>query len=408
MASGPLAGVKILDLSHVWAGPLSTRILSDLGADIVKIERPYGRGLREPLGEPIGGWIGGVPGDEPWNRNAAFVKLARNSRSLCLDLKSSKGRDIFLSLVGMTDVVIENFSSRAMPSLGLAYEDLIVANPNIIYLTMPGFGSSGPYKDWVAFGPIIEPMSGLTNVMGYSREEPRNSGVALVDPIAATSAAAAIVTAIRDKKESGLGGQRVEMSLHEAGIAFQGPWLLDHQLGNELPPLGNEHPEMTPHGVYPCLGDDQWVAVACECQSDWQLLSGIDERLDPTWSLTERKARVEAIELVLIEWTQQRDKEKAAEELQSFGVAAGPVNSAPDMLNDSHVVARGFFVPLEAGDTPMPGSPIKMQGVDPEDWTPCPTLGEHNYEILNTWLGYSEDQVLELYQEEVIADRPPA
>ena len=407
MARGPLADIRILDLSHVWAGPLCTRILSDLGADVVKIERAFARGLRLPVGDPIGGWIGKDPGEEPWNRNAAFVKLARNSRSVCLDLKNPQGREIFLKLVAHADVVIENFSARTMPSLGLGYQELSKANPDIIYLTMPGFGTSGPYTDWVAFGPIIEPMSGLTGAMGYSPDEPRNSGVALVDPTSATSAAAALVTAIRRRREHNNKGCRIEMSLHEAGVSFQGPWLLDHQLGEAPPPMNNRHLGMAPHGVYPCDGLDQWIALACENQEDWEILSSISEQFDASWSLEGRKERADLIDSCISDWTMARSKEIAADELQDLGIAAGPVNTVPDMFDDSQIIERDFFVPFERASTPMPGNPIKMKSIDSADWTRCPDLGEHNVEVLKEWLGYTESQVREYVEEGVLTDRPP-
>ena len=408
MARGPLSDIRILDLSHVWAGPLCTRILSDLGADVIKIERSYARGLREPVGDPIGGWIGKDPGKDPWNRNAAFVKLARNSRSVCLDLKHKKGREIFLELVGYADVVIENFSASTMSKLNLDYETLVEANPNIIYLTMPGFGKTGPYKDWVAFGPIIEPMSGLTAAMGYSLEEPRNSGVALVDPTSATSAAAAIVTAIRSRKKKVGGSIKIEMSLHEAGVSFNGPWLIDSQLGAPSPVLNNGHPNMCPHGVYPCKGEDEWLALACEDQEDWETLAKIDDSLDPSWTIKERQECADSINLSIAVWCETRTKESAAEELQNMGIAAGPVNTVPDMFKDPQVQERKFFVPFERAETPMPGNPIKMEGIDSSDWTRCPDLGEHNFELLEDWLGYTPDELNQFLEEGVIADRPPS
>ena len=408
MARGPLSDIRILDLSHVWAGPLCTRILSDLGADVIKIERSYARGLREPVGDPIGGWIGKDPGKEPWNRNAAFVKLARNSRSVCVDLKHKKGREIFLELVGHADVVIENFSASTMSKLNLDYETLVEANPNIIYLTMPGFGKTGPYKEWVAFGPIIEPMSGLTTAMGYSSEEPRNSGVALVDPTSATSAAAAIVTAIRSRKKKVGGSTQIELSLHEAGVSFNGPWLIDSQLGAPSPVLNNGHPNMCPHGVYPCKGEDEWLALACEDQKDWETLAKIDLSLDPSWTIKERQEWADLINLSIAVWCETRTKESAAEELQNMGIAAGPVNTVPDMFKDSQVEERKFFVPFERAETPMPGNPIKMEGIDSSDWTRCPDLGEHNFELLEDWLGYTPDELNQFLEEGVIADRPPS
>ena len=185
MAEGPLNGVRILDLTHVWAGPLAMRILADLGAEVVKVEAPASRGPRNYPTTPIAGFVGGDPGPDPWNRNAALVKLARNRKSLCIDLKTAAGKDVFLQLAAVADAVVENFSAQAMPALGLGWEQLQQANPRLIYVSLSGFGSSGPYAQRVAFGPSVEPMTGLTTVMGYNAHELRNSAVGLLDPTAA-------------------------------------------------------------------------------------------------------------------------------------------------------------------------------------------------------------------------------
>ena len=183
MTSLPLHNLRVLDLTHVWAGPLAVRFLSDLGAEVVKIEAPYGRGPRDAAYEPLGGWLGGEAGDEPWNVNAIFVKFHRNRKSLCLNLKQPRLRELFLQLVEVADVVIENFSADAMQDLGLGYEELKAINPKIIYVSMPGYGMSGPYRDRVAFGPTVEAMSGLSSMLGYSPDEPYNSAIAPMDPI---------------------------------------------------------------------------------------------------------------------------------------------------------------------------------------------------------------------------------
>lgn len=406
MAEGPLRGVRILDLTHVWAGPLATRILADLGAEIVKIEAAHRRGPRAFKGTPMGGWIGGDPGDEPWNRNAISVKLARNSKSVSIDLKSEIGRKTFLELVKVADVVMENFSARTMPRLQLDYQALQAANPNIIYVTMPGFGTYGPYRDRVAFGPTVEPMSGLTNVMGYSASEPRNTAMAVMDPIAAVSATTAVVTALRERERTKKGAY-VEMSLHESGVSFSGPWLIEHQLGGHIEPIGNRHPQMAPYGVYRCQGEDEWIALACANDGQWASLCNlIDGDLDPSATLELRQFDHDVIDAAISGWTRSRVKSRAAEELQQAGVCAGPVNIAPDMTADAQVRYRGFFVPLESG-TPMPGNPIKMSGSSSADWTPCPRLGADNARVLKDWLGYSDERIDDLVRDSVLADKPP-
>ena len=409
---GPLNGIRILDLTHVWAGPLATRILSDLGAEVVKVERALGRGPSVAAIEPIAGWIGGEPGDEPWNNNAAFVKLARNAKSVSLDLKQQAGRELFLRLVSVADVVIENFSARAMPSMGLGYDVLKARNPRLIYVTMPGYGTHGPYKDWVAFGPTVEPMTGLSQMLGYSPEEPRNSAIALMDPIAGTTATTALVTALRKRQATGH-GSLVELSLHECGVSFNGPWLLEQQLGGELKPLGNAHPEMSPHGVYPCLtrgtdDDADWVAVACQDQKAWVgLVSLLGADLSSDWDLGQRIEHSGDIDAAISQWTRQFDKDAAAERLQQQGVAAGPVATAPDMLAEPHAQARQFFATYERYETPIPGNPIGMQGLSQEHWTPCPSLGAHSQSVLQQWLGLSAEETQQLLEAEIIAERPP-
>ena len=408
MADGPLRGVRILDLTHVWAGPLGTRVLADLGADVVKIEAPTGRGPREFPRLSLGGWIGGEPGEDPWNRLAVFVKLQRNKRSVAIDLKTKAGREAFLELVAVADVVIENFSADAMPALGLDHDALSRANPSIIYMAMPGYGKDGPYRDRVAFGPTVEVMSGLTHVLGYGADEPCNTAIALMDPIAALNAAGAIVTALRERQATGR-GSFIEMSLHESGVAFCGPWLVEHQLGRRVERIGNRHPAMAPHGVYPCSGDDAWVAIACRNDADWRgVCSVIGAALDPTASLADRRAQSDTLDEAIAAWTANRAKHDAASELQAAGVPAGPVNITPDMTADPQVRERGFFVPIEPGPTPVPGNPIKMDGIGSDDWTPCPTLGADNAAVLRDWLGYDDGRIREMERAGVLADKPPA
>ncbi len=412
MADGPLRGVRIVDLTHVWAGPLATRVLADLGAEVVKVEAPDSRGPRVFPAAPPGGWIGGEPGDEPWNRNALFAKLARNKRSVALDLKQAAGRTTFLQLVAVADVVIENFSARAMPSLGLGFDALRAANPEIIYVSMPGHGMSGPYRDRVAFGPTIEAMSGFTSVTGYDADQLRNSGMALMDPVGGINATAAVTLALRSRNrqrdENGAAAPMlIEFSLHEGGVTLCGPWLIDRQLGNATPVWGNRHPQMAPHGVYRCAGADAWVALACRDQTDWRALCSVVAGLDAGLDLGGRRAVEDAIDTIIGRWCSERDAATAASELQHARIPAGPLNTTADMVADAQVRARGFFVPLDGG-TPMPGNPIHMDGISSDDWQPCPRLGADNAAVLRDWLGHNPEQIGELERDGVLADRPPA
>jgi len=410
--AGPLQGVRILDLTHVWAGPLAVRMLSDLGAEVIKIEAPYGRGPQQTPAAPIGGWLGGAPGEEPWNNNALFVKLHRNRSSVCLDLKQAEGRDVLLQMVTQADVLVENFSAHAMERMGLGETVLRQANPRLVYVTMPGYGSTGPYAKRVAFGPVVEPLSGLTRMLGYGPEAPRNSAMALMDPVAATHAVAGVVTALRRRQEAAQ-GTRLELSLHEGGVSFSGPWLLDQQLGHAPQCQGNRHPAMAPHGVYPSRGQDQWVAIACVDDAQWRALCAVlveqptGATVDAQWSLQMRQDRWEYIDEVIATWSQTLDKTQAAQVLQQSGVAAGAVNATPDMVADEQVQARGFFVPYERFDTPMPGNPMHMRGLDSAQWRPCPSLGADNREVLSDWLGLDDERINALERSGILWDRPP-
>ncbi len=412
-SKGPLDGIRILDMTHIWAGPLAVRFLADMGADVVRLEAPSGRGPRQSATMPIGGWLSGSGADEPWNNSAMFAKFNRNRRSLVLDLKQAEGRETFLQLVAQADVLVENFSVRAMPGLGLGYADLLAVNPQLIYVAMPGFGLTGPLCDRVAFGPITEVMSGFTQMMGYDPENLRNTAMAMLDPIAATHAAGGVLDALRQRQRSGCGAL-VELSLHEGGVAFNGPWLIDTQLGPDPVCMGNRHPRMAPHGVYRCAGDDQWVAVACVDEAMWHRLRNLLPSLgEIKWSGEEPSGSCSdtcynKIDQCLSAWTGQRTKEAAAAELQAAGIAAGPVNQVPDMVADAQVQARGFFVQYERYNRPMPGNPIQLEeNLEEKDWRRSPLLGEHNAEILSEWLGMSAADIQALADGGVICTAPP-
>ncbi len=384
--TGPLAGVRILDLTHVWAGPLGTRILGDLGADVVKVERPMGRGGLS--GTPgAGNYPGGERGADPWNRQGTFLKLNRNKKSLAIDLKKPEGRRVFLDLVRVADVVIENFSARSMPALGLGYDVLREANEKIIYVSMPGYGRTGPYSDRVAYGPSVEAMTGLNAVMGYSPAEPRNTAVALPDPIGGVTAAAAVVTALNRREATGRGAF-VERSMHESGVSLMGEFLVEKQLGGSPQPMGNAHPAHAYSDVLRTRGEDEWIAVTCKTE-----------------------AERETLERIVDGDASDHDKHDLTERLQAAGIAAGPVTIAPDILADPHVSARRYFVRLEREDlpsTPMPGSPMVIDGdFERSYWRVAPRLGEHNRQVLEDWLGFDAEETVRLQREGVLVDRPP-
>ena len=246
MAAGPLEGVRVLDLTRVWAGPLVGRALGDLGAEVIRIESATGRTPARVPRRGFGIYPDGDAAPRPWNRAGPINKLARNKQSVVLDLKTDRGRELFLGLVAESDVVIENFSARVMPSLGLDYPELARANPRIILVSMPGFGRAGPYRDRVAYGPVVEPLSGLTAVLGYGPDEPRSTSIALPDAIGGMNGAVAVLTALQHREETGR-GVLVDLSQHEACVNGIGEYVIEQQQTGVPPPvLGNGHPRHAP------------------------------------------------------------------------------------------------------------------------------------------------------------------
>ena len=411
----PLEGLRIVDLTRIWSGPLATRILGDLGADVLKIEAPTGRGPAVvPKTDPLY-FADGDPGDRPWNRNGLNNKLNRNKRSLAIDLKAPEGRDALLRLVTASDVVIENFSARAMPSLGLGYDALREANPSIIYVAMPAFGLEGPYRDYVGLGPSIEPLTGTTALMGYGPDEPRMSVQAITDAMSGTAAAVAILTALERRARTGEGAF-IELSQHEAGITFIGEQVIAYQLSGELPErAGNAHPGLAPHGVYRCSGDDEWIALAVADEAQWAALcklAGQGWEQQPGFAtIGDRLANRATLDATVEAWTRTLPKQELMVALQARGIAAGAVNAAPDWLGDPHLWARAYFFEtdeLDTGTRLYDGSPVRFGGERGyESWRRSPGLGEHNREILEDVGGLGAAQIEALASAGLIVDRPP-
>ena len=411
----PLEGLRVADLTRIWSGPLATRILGDLGADVIKVEAPTGRGASVVAPGSPGYWADDNPGDRPWNRNGLNNKLNRNKRSLAIDLKVPEGREAFLRLVAESDVVIENFSARAMPSLGLGYDALREVNPRVIYVAMPAFGLEGPYRDYVGLGPSIEPLTGTTALMGYGPDEPRMSVQAITDAMSGTAAAAAVVTALERRARTGEGAF-IELSQHEAGITYIGEQCIEYQLTGDVPVrAGNAHPRMAPHGVYRCAGEDEWIAIAVRTEDEWRAFCRVARaRWDALPEFATREARFvnrEALDAAVEAWTVAHPKMALLAELQAAGIAAGAVQSAPEWHNDPHLLARDYFFTtneIDTGTRRYDGAPFCFAGERGYGaWRRSPGLGEHNREVLEGIAGLEPSAVDALETSGVIVDRPP-
>jgi len=413
----PLEGLRIIDLTMVLAGPFATRLLADLGADIIKIEGPTRWDVwRGAASLTIGSRLypNGEAGERPYNRNAYFNTQNRNKRAISLDLASSEGRDIFLRLVEHGDVVIENYSPRVMENLNLGFPVLHERNPKLVMVSMPAFGLTGPERDYVCYGTTIETASGHSSLLGYPDGPPMHSSMAFGDPIAGLNGALAVLLAVRHAKRTGV-GQHVDLSQLEATIPLIGEYVLDAAV-NGRPGVrrGNGHSSMAPHGCYPCAGDDEWVTIAAGTDRAFAELAGVmtrpdlvaDERFRTPLRRWKNSAELDDI---ISEWTRTRTSAQVFAELRNTSVAVGPVRGADALLGCEHLNARGFFEEVqhpEAGTFPYPGMPWRLSQTPVSIRMPAPCFAEHNREIFLDLLGLTEEQLDELYRSRVSSTQP--
>jgi crotonobetainyl-CoA:carnitine CoA-transferase CaiB-like acyl-CoA transferase len=397
----PLEGIRVLDLTHQWAGPFATRILADYGADVIKIES-----LGRVDSVRYAAMPDDEPGERPWNRGGYFHKHNRNKRGLTLDLSDPRARRVFLQLAATSDIVLDNYSPRVMRQFGLDYAQVKEQLPHLIVVNMPGYGSGGPYEDWVAFGTSIEGMSGISSLTGYAGGPPMRTGVAFPDAAAGIAAALASLAALQARRRFGH-GQHIEVAQREAAITYIGEFIARAGAGQADPPRqGNRDPLFAPQGVYRCLGEDAWIAISVRNDAEWrkfQTALGLNHRAD-----LDRRHDADEIDNLIWAWTSTRTPREAMLEIQRAGVPAGAVLTNAELLADPHLAARDFFVRVSHPDTgpfPYVGFPFKLSRTPPKLRMAAPSLGEHNHEILSE-VGLSENEIADLVEAGVIGDRP--
>ena len=412
---GPLDGIRVVDLSQVWSGPYSTRMLGDLGADVVKVEGPHRpdpeRGAMDPKAAGGGPYPNNDPGDEPYNRAGRFVEYNRNKRAIAIDLKAAEGVEILKSLVESADVVIENFSVGVTQRLGINYESLKAVKPDLVMVSMPAFGSTGPDRRFVAFGPQQECLVGLAEITGYEPGTPMSTGVFYPDPTVALFAVSAILTALWHRDATGE-GQHIEIAQREA-VTFSLPEPLIElaETGKTPGPLANGHPSWAPHECFRCEGDDAWVAVSVTSDREWNALLecvGRDDLLGDE-RFTSQEARIRnraAAEEIVESWTSLRSPAEAMSTFQAAGVPAGAVMSMADLLADPQYEHRGFFVEVDysagVGRHPSLGFPWQFSDTPASVRRPTPKFAEHTSEILREIAGLEDAEIADLLDAGVV------
>ena len=404
---GPLAGLRVLDLARVWAGPLCTRILSDLGADVVWVEAPWSRGpkqIPQSLLDATRHFPNDEAGERQWNRNSHFVKYSLGKQSLALDLEPEAGRETLARLVPHFDVLVENFSTRVMPQFGFDENRLHQLNPDLIYLTMPGFGRSGPAENWLAYGSSVDSHAGLSNLIGYRDQVPWKGGIAWPDPIAGLHATSAVLTALWQQQQPRVGGLTIEAAQFESTIAAIGDRVLEAQMTASFAPDGNRDPGVVAQGIYPCEGDDNWIAIS---MPDTNAAHIAAQELGFNVDLLSDH---DALDQVLASITAPLDRFELAERLQAAGVPAGAVTKAPDIMADQHLVSRGSWVTVDQPDIgpfTAPVAPLSMSVSPVAVRSPAPTLGQHNEQALIA-AGFSAAEIRHLAAHGVIVTEPPS
>ena len=409
---GPLHGVRVLEFTTAWAGPMAGRILAFLGAEVIHVEHATRPALWRHHRQPYRPWLypRGERGERPYNRNAQFNSQNVNKRSLTLDLKSPRGLALALDLAARSDVILSNFTPGSLARAGLGYVEARARNPRIVYVEMPAYGSSGPKRAAPAVGGTMEMASGMASLIGYAGGKPTTTGPNYMDPIGGYNAAAATLTALRYRQVSGL-GQYVEVPQGEAAMQFIGPeLLLAAATGADPSRAGNRTPYAAPHDAYPALGEDQWIAIAVTDDAAWRSLCGVaglghDPRFD---TLDGRLCYADAIDAALTAWTRTLDKFAAASRLQAAGVAAAPVLDASEVAASDFLAERDFFTPLEhpeAGVHSYQGIPIHLGRTPGADRRAAPTLGQDTAAILAE-LGLGADEIAALEADGTVAATP--
>lgn len=387
-SKGSLSGLRVLDLTRVWAGPLATRIYGDYGADVIKISDP-----RVPL----------------VTENGLNSKLNRNKKNIGLRLDKSEGRDIFLELTSISDIVIENFRPRVMRNLDLTYEILIQTNPHIIMCSMPGFGLEGPYAEYPAFGTTAEALAGIPGLIGYDSSLPISSGIAYGDPVSGLNAVGVLLTALRQRNITGQ-GQFIDIALAASPACNLGEFFGATSSNGYQPEInGNKSVQYCPHGAYKTKGDDEWIAVSVIDEAAWsalvEIIGDIDLKSEKYLFLDNRKKDEDFIDGRLAAWFESKESNDVMVQLQNSGVSAGSVSNNRQLLSDPHLNERGFFVDMAEprfGVKRYDGQSILGNFVDKSHWKTTRDVGESSKEILVELLGYTNADCKNLEKEETV------
>jgi benzylsuccinate CoA-transferase BbsF subunit len=393
----PLAGIRVLDFTHVLAGPFCTRLLADLGADVVRVESS-----KHP--------------DHPWQstfvsadgRHASYLNTNRSKRSIAIDLKNEMGQKIAARLAAVSDIVIENFSAGVMDRLNLGYEMLSAINSRLIYVSMSGYGHSGPRRDWTSMNMNLQGYSGLMTVSGAEGDPPTAISNSWNDYIGGLHACFAILQVLDERRDSAK-GRRIDLSQFECSAAMIGSLLLSSAVDGKVPVRrGNRSDRSAPQGVYPCAGKDNWCALSVETNNQWQALAKLigqerwatDARFE---NLAGRQENQNEIDQAISTWSKQYSSQEVEARLRTAGISADRVrriNEVVDGAARSTVFSQ--MAERRVGSMRTTKLPFTLSSVDLPTPASAPSLGEHSGEVLRAWINCSDADIENLKREQVL------
>ncbi|MGE0827533.1 MAG: CaiB/BaiF CoA transferase family protein [Candidatus Binatia bacterium] len=404
MPRRPLEGIRVTDFTWAWAGPYCTLQMAHMGAEVIRIESEK----RPCVSRLIPSFADDIPGP---NRAGYFNQYSQGKKSLQLDLGKPEAIEIAKQLVAKSDIVVQNFSAGAIDRMGLGYEVLKQLKPDIIMISICGYGQTGPERQYMGYGPASVPLAGISSVSGYRDVGPAEVGISYGDPNAGIFGSFAALAALAYRQRTGK-GVHVDLALWEALLVLQPEALLDYAINKTQPERdGNRDRWMAPHGCFKCQGDDdKWVTIACGTESEWQALSKAigkpelanDKRFA---DVTARKANEDVLEEIITSWTKERDRWQVTETLQKVGVAAFPSMSNKDLATNAHLQARGYLVQKEhpeVGKRIHAGIPWQMSGTPCEVQAAAPLRGQHTDYVLRDILGMSEAEINKLREGQVL------
>ncbi len=400
----PLEGIRVTDFTWAWAGPYCTLQLAHLGAEVIRLESQK----RTCVSRAIPSFADDVPGP---NRAGYFNQYNQGKKSLQLDLGRPEGVEVAKKLVAKSDIVVQKFSAGAIDRMGLGYETLTQVKPDIIMVSICGYGQTGPERQYMGYGPASVPLAGISSLSGYRGLGPAEVGISYGDPNAGVFGAFAVMAALAYRHRTGK-GVHVDLALWEALLVLMPEGLMDYAMNKTQPQRdGNRDRWIAPHGCFKCQGDaDKWVTIVCGTDAEWQALCqamgkpelATDKRFA---DVTARKANEDLLEEMITAWTKERDRWEVTEILQKAGVAAFPSMSNKDLATNAHLNARGYLVQKEhpeVGKRIHAGIPWQMSGTPCEVQHAAPLRGQHTDYVLRDILGLSEAEVQKLRDGQVL------